>query len=432
MDRVLQGFRWSRCLVYLDDIISFGSTFGDVLDNLTLIFERLRSYGLQLKSTNCHLFPTSVPFLGHIVGRRGLECDPVKIEDVKLWPIPDCLKSVRQFLGFVGYYRHFIPNFADIATPLVALTGKDVPFVWEPVCSTAFYTLRESFIHAPILAFPTETGQYILDTDASNFGLGGVLSQIQDDVERVVAYHAYCSRAPFGPLRDVTAQLNARCWLLWPCASSFRLYLRGAKFTLRTDHKSLVWLHRFKDTEGGCMLYNSFSSPSYTGRAGTMVMRTVSQPDCPPVVEVTESVDQPFDSESTGSSEDTDLIPIHSDEDWVALLDDPVCITLHSWISSGEFPSWIEVKGLSPELRLLWHHRNNLSVHDNGIIWRKRSTQSPLLQLLVPKPGREQLFLSYHASLFQKEVSSWMTSPFREYSDRSSLGSHCDGHLVRV
>ena len=69
MDRVLQGLRWSRCLVYLDDIISFGTTFDDALDNLTLIFERLRSYGLQLKSTKCHLFQTSVPFLGHVAGR---------------------------------------------------------------------------------------------------------------------------------------------------------------------------------------------------------------------------------------------------------------------------------------------------------------------------------------------------------------------------
>ena len=64
MDQVLQGLRWSRCLVYLDDIISFGTTFEDALDNLTLIFERLRTYGLQLKSTKCHLFQTSVPFLG--------------------------------------------------------------------------------------------------------------------------------------------------------------------------------------------------------------------------------------------------------------------------------------------------------------------------------------------------------------------------------
>ena len=125
MDRVLQGLRWSRCLVYLDDIISFGGTFDSALSNLTLIFERLRSYGLQLKSSKCHLFRVSVPFLGHIVGRQGLECDQTKIEDVKLWPVPDCLKSVRQFLGFVGYYRRFIPRFADVATPLVYLTGKD-------------------------------------------------------------------------------------------------------------------------------------------------------------------------------------------------------------------------------------------------------------------------------------------------------------------
>ena len=94
MDRVLQGLRWSRCLLYLDDIISFGMTFDDALDNLTLIFERLRSYELQLKSTKCHLFQMSVPFLRHVVGREGLLCDPNKIEDVKSWPVPDCLKSV--------------------------------------------------------------------------------------------------------------------------------------------------------------------------------------------------------------------------------------------------------------------------------------------------------------------------------------------------
>ena len=90
MDRVLQGLRWTCCLIYLDDIISFGSIFDGALTNLTLIFERLWSYGLQLKSTKFHLFRLSVPFLGHIVGRHGLECDPTKIEDVKSLPVPDC------------------------------------------------------------------------------------------------------------------------------------------------------------------------------------------------------------------------------------------------------------------------------------------------------------------------------------------------------
>ena len=159
MDRVLQGLRWSCCLVYWDDIISFGTTFDNALDNLTLIFERLRSYGLQLKSTKRHLFQTSVPFLGHVVGRKGLECDPRKITDVKSWPVPDC----------------------------------------------------------PILSFPTEHGDYILDTDASNFGLGGVLSQIQDNVERVIAY---CSRA-LRPSNGNIAPRKGKCWLLSPCVYSF-------------------------------------------------------------------------------------------------------------------------------------------------------------------------------------------------------------------
>ena len=122
--------------------------------------------------------------------------------------------------------------------------------------------------------------------------------------------------------------------------------------------------------------------------------------------------DQPFDSDLTGSLEDADLVPMHSGEDWVAQLDDdlsqptavagdsfrisalqredPNCITLHQWISSEEFPPWNKIKGLHPELRSLWHHHNNLSLDNNGIIWRKRSSQSSLLQLLVPKPGQEK------------------------------------------
>ena len=238
MDRVLQGLRWSRCLVYLDDIISFGTTFDDSLDNLTLIFERLRSYGLQLKSTKCHLFQSSVPFLGHVVGRDGLECDPRKIEDVKCWPVPDCLKSIRQFLGFVGYYRRFIPSFADLAEPLVALTAKDVPFAWRPACDAAFVGQRDAMVRAPILAFPTESGDYVLDTDASNFGLGGVLSQIQSVWSPTAVAPCDLHSVNIAPQRE-------KCLCI-----QFRSYLRGAKFTLRTDHKSLVWLHRFKDMEG--------------------------------------------------------------------------------------------------------------------------------------------------------------------------------------
>ena len=255
-----------------------------------------------------------------------MECDPRKIEDVKSWPVPNCVKSVRQFLGFVGYYLRFTPNFADIATPLVTLTGKDVPFVWEPVCSTSFYSLHDSLINAQILAFPTQTGQYILDTDASNFGMGGVLSQIQDDVECVFAY---CSHALIPSQRRYCTTKHEMLAAVSMCIQ-FRSYLRGAKFTLRTDHKSLVWLHQFKDTEGmmarwlHALQQFQFSIVHRPGRdhgnadglsrVPSSPCRQCTRPDCPPAV-VTESIDQPFDSESTGSSEDSNLVPIHSGED---------------------------------------------------------------------------------------------------------------------
>ena len=292
--------------MYLDDIISFGTTFDDALDNLILIFERLRSYGLQLKSTKCHLFQTSVPFLGHVVGREGLQCDPKKIEDVKCWPVPDCLKSVRQFLGFVGYYRRFISNFADMAEPLVSLTGKDVPIVWRPACSTAFTGLRDALVRAPILSFPTEDGDYILDTDASNFGLGGVLSQIQDNVESVIAYYSRALRLSQRKYCTTKREMLAAVSM----CIQFRSYLRGAKFTLRTDHKSLVWLHRFKDTEGMmarglhtlqqfqiCIIYcvgREHGNADGLSRAPYSPCKQCTRPDCPTVDTTVELSDQPL------------------------------------------------------------------------------------------------------------------------------------------
>ena len=149
-----------------------------------------------------------------------------------------------------------------------------------------------------------------------------------------------------------------------------------------------------------------------TGCLGFQLLLVVSVLLCPPGDTAIEVVDQPFDAESIGDSEDADLVPLQSGEDWVAQLDDDLsrpasrsgenfcitalqlqdstCITLLVWIRSDAFPPWAEVKSLCPELRLLWHHRNNLSADANGVIWRKRSSPGSELQLLVPKPAREQ------------------------------------------
>ena len=117
MDRVLCGMHWSRCLVYLEDVISFGADAPEALARLTEVLERLSSFGLQLKAKKCTFIQTEVAFLGHIMVRARLACDPEKLSAVRDWHTPGSVEQVRQFVGFVGYYHRFIQNFAEFSEP---------------------------------------------------------------------------------------------------------------------------------------------------------------------------------------------------------------------------------------------------------------------------------------------------------------------------
>ena len=193
MSQVMRGLHWKRCLVYIDDILVFGHDFESALQSLELVLIRVAEYGLQLKSTKCNLFRSSVPFLGHIVGHAGLECDPSKVSAVANWIPPSTIKGVREFLGFTGYYRRFVPDYSTVAQPLVRLLGKDCKFKWTDACQDAFKALRALLIKAPVLAFPKEDLPYIVDTDASDYGIGGVLSQCIEGTEHVIAYYSKSS-----------------------------------------------------------------------------------------------------------------------------------------------------------------------------------------------------------------------------------------------
>ena len=150
MDRVLCGMRWSRCLVYLDGVISFGKSVPEALGHLEEVLARLSDFSLQLKAKKCTFMQTEVGFVGHIVGRTGLACDPEKLSAVRNWHAPNRVKAVRQFVGFVGYYRRFVNIFAEIADPLVALTRKGVPFVWADEQQTTFDALVVECSHLRI------------------------------------------------------------------------------------------------------------------------------------------------------------------------------------------------------------------------------------------------------------------------------------------
>ena len=132
---------------------------------------------LNLKPKKCHLFRKEVNFLGHLVSGDGIRCDPSEICAVKDWETPTSVAEVRSFLGLASYYRKFVKEFATIASPLHDLLRKNSKFAWTDTCQEAFSTLRERLTRAPVLAYPEGEGQFILDTDASGYGISAVLSR---------------------------------------------------------------------------------------------------------------------------------------------------------------------------------------------------------------------------------------------------------------
>lgn len=188
MDLVLSDLQWTTCLVYLDDIIVFGRTFEEHLSRLGEVLSKLKTANLKVKPSKCNLFSTEVQYLGHVISAEGVKADPGKVEAVRAWPVPINQTEVRSFLGLASYYRRFVRGFAEIARPLHQLTEKGKRFKWDEACQRAFVELKTHLISAPILAYPDPKKVFILDTDASDFGIGAVLSQEVEGLERVVAY----------------------------------------------------------------------------------------------------------------------------------------------------------------------------------------------------------------------------------------------------
>ena len=166
IDKVLMGCS-GFAMGYLDDIIIFSKTEEEHLQHLEEIFIRLRKFGLKMKREKCSFFKKHIQYLGHLVSEDGFEPLPEKLESIRKMPAPRTAKEVKQFLGLIGYYRKFVPRFADISRPLTKLTRHNVVFEWIDQCSKAFNHLCELLMKYPILRYPDPKQGYILYTDAS-------------------------------------------------------------------------------------------------------------------------------------------------------------------------------------------------------------------------------------------------------------------------
>ena len=172
---------------------------------------------------------------GHIVSPKGLRPNPEKVRAIQTLDAPTTVKGVRSYLGLAGYYRNFIPKFSSISRPLTKLTRKNTRFYWDDDCQDAFDYFKKALTEAPILGYPDVTKPYSLYTDASDYSVGGILTQDTPVGEKVICYvsHQLTSSRLRYPV------IEKECFAIIYCLTKLRQYLLGADVTVYTDHKPL-------------------------------------------------------------------------------------------------------------------------------------------------------------------------------------------------
>ena len=187
MSVVLNGCH-AFAIAYLDDILIFSTSFEEHLIHLNTIFDRLRYHGLKLKLKKCSFLQTETNYLGFVIDENGIKPDQKKVEAIRALPAPTCVKEVRSFVGMCSYYRRFIPNFSQIAEPIIDLTKKYAHFKWTDVHQRAFDFIKDSLTTVPLLVYPDPNASYTLYTDASDTCIGACLTQLSDNEEKPIYY----------------------------------------------------------------------------------------------------------------------------------------------------------------------------------------------------------------------------------------------------
>ena len=238
---VIQGL--SFAIGYLDDILVFSANPKEHIDHCEQIFQRLEKYQLKLSYEKCALMKAQVQYLGHLLSGSGIEPVPEKLEALKAMVRPVNPKGIKQYLGFVGYYRKFIPKYSDIAKPLTELTKFDVAFNWSDECQKAYDLLKEYLLKEPILRYPDPELPYILYTDASKYAWAGVLTQSYthfiEEKEREVHHPITYLSGLFKGSQMNWATLTKEAYAIYMSVKKLHVYLDGGDNTIRSDHLPL-------------------------------------------------------------------------------------------------------------------------------------------------------------------------------------------------
>ena len=230
-------------MAYLDDIIIFSQNKEDHLKHIEIIFKKLKKADLKLKESKCDFFKKEIHYLGNLISVSSIQPLPKKLDSMHNMPKTRFPKGIKQFLDLTGYYRKFVPRFADMARPLTKLLAHDCEFEWTKQCDTSFQMLKDMLCLAPILKYPDTSKPYMLYTDASKYGWAGVLTQSHTstvDGKTISMDHpvSYVNGSFRGSQLN-WATLTKEAYAIYMSVKKSTFYLTGHEITLRSDHLPL-------------------------------------------------------------------------------------------------------------------------------------------------------------------------------------------------
>lgn len=234
METLLQGI--PRVIVYLDDILITGASQEEHMANLKLVLTRLQEAGLRLRKDKCEFMVPTVKYLGHIIDATGLHPAVDKVKAIQNAPAPQNTSELKAYLGLLTYYSKFLPNMATTLAPLYQLLRNNVKWQWASAQVKAFQDSKELLTSDSLLVHYDPTKELTLMCDASPYGVGAVLSQI--DTKGVEKPVGYASRTLSSAERNYS-QLEKEALALIFATKRFHNYIYGRSFTLYTDHKPL-------------------------------------------------------------------------------------------------------------------------------------------------------------------------------------------------
>lgn len=243
MNNILRGLTDEICQVYLDDIVIYSTSLQEHRNRLERVFQKLSEHGVKINLNKCEFLKRELKYLGHLITDKGVKPDPSKIEAIKKYPIPKTKTEIKSFTGLLGYYRRFIKDYAKILKPMTKCLAKDEQVIIDKEYKECFEKCKNLLSNDPILQYPDFTKPFIVTTDASNYAIGAVLSQGPIGRDKPVAYASRTLSKSEIKYSTIEKEFLS---IIYAC-KQFRPYIFGTHFTIVTDHKPLLWLHKLKD-----------------------------------------------------------------------------------------------------------------------------------------------------------------------------------------